>query len=72
MPKNRDELVDLWEADEYVDESAKRLIIFAPDSAGWSEIGQHWTNTIRLVSEAGNGMAEKDYDTILDSIANTI
>jgi hypothetical protein len=72
MPKNLDELTDLWEGDDYVDSMAKRLIIFAPDSAGWTEIAGSWEKTIHLVSEAGMGMAEQDYTTILDSIANSV
>lgn len=72
MPKDLDELTDLWEGDDCVDSMAKRLILFAPDSAGWTEIAASWEQTIHLVSAAGMGMADQDYKTILDSIANSV
>lgn len=72
MPRNLDELTDLWEGGDHVDPLAKRLLIFAPDAAGWTDIGTSWSNAIHLVSEAGMGMAEQDYATILDSIANSV
>jgi hypothetical protein len=72
LPRDLDALTDLWEAGDHVRNSAKRLIIFAPDAAGWSEVATSWSNTIHLVSEAGMGMAEQDYATILNSIANSV
>ncbi|MBF6446601.1 VWA domain-containing protein [Nocardia elegans] len=72
MPKDLDELTDWWEGQEYVNHNAKRLILFAPDSAGWSEIGNNWSQTILYPSEAGAGLADHEYTTILDAIANSV
>jgi hypothetical protein len=72
MPKDLDELTDWWDGQLYMDFSAKRLIIFAPDGSGWSEIGNNWDNTIHLASKAGGGLSDVEYSTILDSIAGSV
>lgn len=73
MPRDFDELTDWWEGQESkLNASAKRLILFTPDSAGWSEIGNNWEQTVHLQSQAGGGMSEVEYSTILDLIANSV
>lgn len=73
MPTSFDELTDLWEGQmSPVSHTSKRLIIFAPDAAGWNEIGTSWEGTIHVVSRAGEGLAEVDYKTILDTVANSV
>ena len=72
LPNDLDQLTDWWEGQTYMDASAKRLILFAPDAAGWSEIGSNWDNAIHLASTAGAGLSDHEYSTILDSIANSV
>ncbi|AAZ54637.1 hypothetical protein Tfu_0599 [Thermobifida fusca YX] len=72
IPEDFDELTDMWEGQEYMDASAKRLILYAPDALGWTEIANHWENVIHFPSQGGNGLEEVDYSTILDTIANSI
>jgi len=73
MPRDFDELTDWWEGQRSnLDASAKRLILFTPDSAGWSEIGSNWEQTIHLQSQAGGGLSDVEYSTILDVIANSV
>ena len=69
MPKDFNELTDLWENNqEGMSKAAKRLILFAPDAYAWSEIGVNWYNTVHYISKAGNGLKEYDYKTILTVI----
>ena len=73
MPKDLDELTDWWEGQSaHVNQSARRLILFAPDGAGWNEIGSSWDQTVHLASQAGAGLSDVEFSTILDSIANSI
>ena len=53
-------------------QSAKRLILFAPGGGMWEFISSAWDNAIHLPSKAGDGLQDVDYETILSCIANTI
>lgn len=54
------------------DQSAKRLILFAPDAGDWTYISENWDSVIHFPSEAGHGLRELDYNGILACIANSI
>ncbi|TAG01252.1 MAG: VWA domain-containing protein [Cytophagia bacterium] len=71
IPTNFDELTDLWEG-QYMSKASKRLIMYAPDAYPWSDIANHWENTIQYPSKAGEGLNELDYKTILDTIAGSV
>lgn len=72
MPADFDALTDMWEGQEYMDANAKRLIVYAPDAYAWAEIGAAWENAIHHPSKAGHGLAEVDYKSILDAIAQSV
>nr|WP_208113077.1 VWA domain-containing protein [Actinorugispora endophytica] len=72
LPADFDALTDMWEGQEHMDPNAKRLIVYAPDALGWTEIANHWENVIHFPSQGGKGLEEVDYSTILDTIANSI
>lgn len=55
-----------------MNQSAKRLLLFTPDSRYWSSISDNWDNVIHCPSVAGNGLNELDYHQIIDAISNTI
>lgn len=69
MPADMAELGDWWDE---MDEYAKRLIIYAPDTNYWNYISEHWEKVFHVPSVAGDGMSEHDYGEILDLITNTI
>jgi hypothetical protein len=71
IPANFDELTDLWDG-QYMSHASKRLIIYSPDAYAWSDIANHWDNTIQYPSKAGEGLSEIDYQTILDAIASSV
>lgn len=73
MPKDFNDLTDWWEGQTYMaNSSAKRLIVFAPDSNAWTDIATHWEYTVHHISKAGEGLKEVEYKTILSAIVNSI
>ena len=76
MPANFNELTQWWgskHAPGYMDENAKRLLIFAPDKKGWSDIRDNWNNVIHAVTEnEDQGLSKVEYTEILDAICNSI
>lgn len=69
LPANLAELEDWWDA---MDDYAKRLIIYAPDTNYWNYISENWEKVYHVPSVAGAGMSEHNYSEILDLIVNTI
>ncbi|MDR1867169.1 MAG: hypothetical protein LBQ77_02745 [Treponema sp.] len=72
MAKDFNELTDWWEGNDFVNNSAKRLVLFTPDAYPWTDIATHWTNVINHVSPAGEGLSNVAYEEILDIIANSV
>jgi hypothetical protein len=73
VPTSFSSLTDLWEDPQGpVGSSSKRLILFAPDGPGWTDISANWENVVHHPSEAGGGLSEIDYGTIVDSIGNSV
>jgi hypothetical protein len=73
IPRDFSALTDLWENEQGVmGSSSKRLIVFAPDGPGWTDISAVWENVVHHPSKAGEGLSEVDYGTIIDSIANSV
>jgi hypothetical protein len=73
IPRDFSALTDLWENEQGVmGASSKRLIVFAPDGPGWTDISGVWENVVHHPSKAGEGLSEVDYGTIIDSIANSV
>lgn len=73
VPKDFSALTDLWENEQGpMGASSKRLILFAPDGPGWSDISSVWENVVHHPSRAGGGLSDVDYGTIVDSIGNSV
>lgn len=73
VPTDFNALTDLWEDPQGpLGASSKRLILFAPDGPGWSDISANWENVVHHPSQAGGGLSEVDYGTIIDSIGNSV
>ena len=72
IPANFDELTDDWEGQSYMSQTAKRLIIYAPDAYPWTDIANNWENVIHYSSKAGDGLADVDYQEILSAIASSV
>ena len=75
MAKDFSELTSWWgdaENEGFINQSAKRLLLFAPDANHWNTISDTWDNVIHFPSVAGAGLGEFDYQQIIDAISNTI
>jgi hypothetical protein len=73
VPADFSALTDLWEDTQGpLGASSKRLILFAPDGPGWSDISAVWENVVHHPSQAGGGLSDVDYGTIIDSIGNSV
>ncbi|MBO5143865.1 MAG: VWA domain-containing protein [Treponema sp.] len=74
MPADFNEFTDWWEDEQggKMNKSAKRLLIFAPDAAPWTEMGLSFDKAIHHTAKAGEGLTDVDYQTILNSIVQTI
>ena len=80
IPSSIDKLTDGWEGGGQsasgfattIRQPARRLVLFAPDMYPWPAIGDSWQQTVFLPSKAGDGLAEVEYDTILEVLANSV
>jgi hypothetical protein len=73
VPADFSALTDAWEDEQgSMGSNSKRLILFAPDGPGWSDISSVWENVVHHPSQAGGGLSEVDYGTIVDSIGNSV
>jgi hypothetical protein len=73
IPADFSGLTDAWEDEQgLMGSSSKRLILFAPDGPGWSDISSVWENVVHNPSVAGGGLSDVDYGTIIDSIGNSV
>lgn len=73
IPADFSGLTDQWENEQgKMGLNTKRLILFAPDGSGWSDISSLWENVVHHPSKAGAGLSEVDYGTIVDSIGNSV
>jgi len=72
MARDLRELTDWWSGGQFIDNNAKRLLLFAPNAPDWNIISQNWDNVLHFPSEAGNGLQELEYEEIIDTISNSI
>lgn len=73
VPADFSALTDTWEDTQgALGSSSKRLILFAPDGPGWSDISSVWENVVHHPSRAGGGLSDVDYGTIIESIGNSV
>jgi hypothetical protein len=69
-----DELFGRWEGGQTVrlKKDCRRLLIFGPDAYPWSEIADVWGHTIFLPFQAGKGLEDVVYETILNLLISAI
>ena len=75
MAQNFQELTAWWGSNSepgYMDQEAKRLILFAPDLPKWRTISDNWDKVLNYPSEAGNGLKDAEYKQIISIISQTI
>ncbi len=75
MAGNMQELTAWWgDASEpgFMDQEAKRLILFAPDMPSWRQVSDNWDKVLHYPSNAGEGLKEVEYSQIISVISQTI
>ncbi len=75
VAESLDELVDQWNGDSQVaamESSSKRLLMFAPDAEPWTEMSSVLEYAIHYPSQAGRGMADHDFDEVLELLAQSV
>ncbi|MER5772402.1 vWA domain-containing protein [Streptomyces sp. NPDC001985] len=77
IPRSLDDLFEQWgyarSQTAVMEQSAKRLVLFAPDQAPWSDpIAEEWDLTLHFASRAGEGLEEFEMDEIIETIANSL
>jgi hypothetical protein len=76
IPSSMDELFVQWghgqSHDALMENSAKRLLIFAPEDYPWNDIADDWNNTLFFPSTAGEGLEEWEMDEIIATIAGSL
>jgi hypothetical protein len=76
IPSSMDELFKQWghgqSAGALMENSAKRLLIFAPETYPWCDIADDWNHTLFFPSAAGEGLEEWEMDEIIATIANSL
>lgn len=76
MAKNFDELTRWWGTKElpsnYIDNDAKRLVLFTPEAESWNLIVNTWNNVYHIPTEEGQGLCEQGYEQMIETITNTI
>ncbi|MFE3037298.1 vWA domain-containing protein [Streptomyces canus] len=77
IPGSLDDLFEQWgyarSQTAVMEQSAKRLVLFAPDQAPWSDpIAEEWDLTLHFASKAGQGLEEFEMDEIIETIANSL
>ena len=56
----------------YMDYSAKRLLIYAPDKPWWNTIAANWPNVVHVPTVTGKGLADQDYQEIINLLVKTL
>ncbi|TDB86955.1 VWA domain-containing protein [Actinomadura sp. KC216] len=76
IPASMDELFEHWgyasSTTALMENSAKRLVLFAPDIAPWSDLVEEWNQTLLFPSTAGEGLEEFEMDEIINTIVNSL
>lgn len=75
MPEDFKALTAWWgsaNAPGFMDQDAKRLILFTPGTENWNKISDSWDKVMHFPSEAANGLQEYEYKQILSCVAQTI
>ena len=76
VASSEDDLFEEWgyqsSQSAVMENSAKRLLLFAPELEPWPEIAANWNNTIFFPSQAGEGLDELEMDEIIQTIVNSL
>jgi hypothetical protein len=76
LPSTMDELFAQWGHGQsrgaVMENSSKRLLLFAPEAFPWTDIADDWNNTLFFPSVAGDGLEEWEMSEIISTIASSL
>ena len=70
VPRDLNEFMNEW--DEKMDDTAKRLVIFAPDAVPWNEFGTKLDQCMITYARAGAGLNDVTNQAIMEMISSSI
>ncbi|WUI02893.1 VWA domain-containing protein [Spirillospora sp. NBC_00431] len=76
VPATMDDLFERWgyasSTTATMENSAKRLVLFAPDCEPWADLVEEWNQTLLFPSAAGAGLEEFEMGEIINTIVNSL
>ena len=75
MPEDFGELSEMWGSKTYpgeMDNSAKRLLLFAPDTSFWHTIKECWNNVVLSPAGESTGLEDIAYQYMINTIVNSV
>jgi len=76
IPRRMSDLFEQWgyarSQTAVMENSATRLVLFAPDCEPWTGTAEEWNLTMHFPSRAGEGLEEFEMDQIIQTIANSL
>lgn len=76
VPSTMDALFAQWghgqSRDAVMENSSKRLLLFAPEAFPWNDIADDWNNCLFFPSVAGEGLEEWEMGEIISTIASSL
>lgn len=74
VPTSTDELYNLWAGDQRskMSPTARRLLLLAPGSSPWPDLEEDLGQVIHFPSKAGGGLADFEYEEILDLLVQSV
>ena len=75
MPEDFAQLSEMWGNKAFpgeMDNSAKRLLLFAPDTTFWDRISEGWNNVVLSPAEEATGLENVAYQYMINTIVNSV
>lgn len=75
MPEDFGRLTEMWGSKSYpgeMDNSAKRLLLFAPDTSFWHTIRESWNNVVLSPAGEAGGLQDVAYQYMINTIVNSV
>ncbi len=75
MPEDFGQLSEMWGTKSYpgeMDNSAKRLLLFAPDVSFWHTIKECWNNVVLSPANESTGLEDVAYQYMINTIVNSV
>ena len=75
MPDSFGQLTEMWGNEQFpgeMENKAKRLLLFAPDTSFWHTIKECWNNAVLAPAEEAHGLQDITYQYMINTIVNSV